>query len=83
MVDDGYAGFVKKVQDDLVLREKVLNARAKATVKVAAAAGFAISLDEARRELPVAPTDISDEQLEAIAGGLLDMPFAHPDYPPA
>lgn len=82
MASNGYAEFRTKVEQDPELRERLLAARAEATVKVAADAGFTITTEEARREFPTVTEDLSDDRLEAIAGGLLDMPFALDELPP-
>lgn len=74
--------FRNKVEETPALREKLLIARAKATVQVAAEAGFSITLQEARDDFTCAGTELNDERLEAIAGGLLQMPFARSDDTP-
>lgn len=67
--------FGRKVQVDRELYEELANARAAATVKVAADAGFAFTVDEARALVDQVSTELADEQLEAVAGGLVGMPL--------
>lgn len=74
--------FRNKVEKTPVLREKLLSTLANATMVVAAEAGFSITLEEARDDFTEADTELNDERLEAIAGGLLQMPFARSDDTP-
>lgn len=67
--------FGRKAQVDRELYENLMNARAAATVKVAADAGFTFTVEEARGLIDEVSVDLSDEQLEAVAGGLIGMPL--------
>ena len=66
--------FGRKVQVDRELYEKLMKARAAAAVKVAADAGFTFTVEEARALVDEVSAEMSDEQLEAVAGGLIGMP---------
>ena len=66
--------FGRKVQVDRELYEKLMKTRAAAAVKVAADAGFAFTVEEARALVDEVSAEMSDEQLEAVAGGLIGMP---------
>ena len=67
--------FGRRVQVDRELYEKLMNARATAAVEVAAKAGFTFTVEEARALVDEVSAEMSDEQLEAVAGGLLGMPI--------
>lgn len=67
--------FRNKVQVDRELFEDLATARAEAAVKVAAEAGFSFTVEEARALVDEVTAELSDEQLEAIAGGLMGMPM--------
>jgi predicted ribosomally synthesized peptide with nif11-like leader len=82
MSQEALNAFRRKVEEMPALREKLQSARAKATMVVAAEEGFAISLEEARDDFTKADTELNDERLESIAGGLLQMPFARGDDTP-
>ncbi len=73
--------FRRRIQLDSELHESLKKARAEATVAVGASAGFSFTVEEVLESVDEATTELSDEQLEAVAGGLLDMPFAL-DGPP-
>ena len=66
MSEEQLKAFLEKVKGDTALQEQ-LNAAANvdAVVDIAKAAGFAISVEEVER----AQTEVSDEELEAAAGG--------------
>ena len=59
--------------------KKLLFARAKATMEVVAEAGVNTTIEEARGYFAKADTELNEERLEAIAGGLLQMPFVTGD----
>ena len=78
---DDLQSFRRRVQVDSPLHEALKRARAEATVAVGASAGFTFTADEVLSSVDEASTELSDEQLEAVAGGLLEMPFALDDDP--
>ena len=78
---DDLKNFRRKVQLDSRLHDALKRARAEATVAVGASAGFTFTAEEVLSSVDEASTELSDEQLEAVAGGLLDMPFALDDDP--
>ena len=67
--------FRRRVQVDGELFEALMAARAEAAVKVAAEAGFSFTVEEARALVDEVAAELSDEQLEAVAGGMVGMPF--------
>ena len=73
--------FGRRVQVDRGLYEKLMNARAAAAVEVAASAGFTFTVEEARALVDEVSAEMSDEQLEAVAGGLIGMPIPTPKKP--
>lgn len=75
MSTESLRAFGRKVQVDRALYEKLMMARAAAAVKVAADAGFTFTVEEARALIDEVATELNDEQLEAVAGGLIGMPF--------
>ncbi len=79
MSQEALDAFRRQLDETPSLREKLLNAQAKATVEVAAEAGFSITHEEAHDDFSKADTELNDERLEAIAGGLLQMPFVRED----
>ncbi|MCH8149642.1 MAG: Nif11-like leader peptide family RiPP precursor [Planctomycetes bacterium] len=81
MSSDDLQGFRRRVQVDSRLHEALKRARAEATVAVGASAGFTFTAEEVLFSVDEASTALSDEQLEAVAGGLLEMPFALDDDP--
>ncbi len=81
MSSDDLQDFRRRVQIDSQLHDALKKARADATVAVGASAGFTFTTEEVLSSVDEASTDLSDEQLEAVAGGLLDMPFALDDDP--
>jgi predicted ribosomally synthesized peptide with nif11-like leader len=68
--------FRKKMRVDARLLEELRNANAAAMVRVASAAGFMFTVEEARAAIDDASAEVTDEQLEAIAGGLIGVPTA-------
>ena len=78
---DDLKNFRRKVQLDSRLHDALKRARAEATVAVGASAGFTFTAEEVLSSVDEASSELSDEQLEAVAGGLLDMPFALDDDP--
>ncbi|MCH8241276.1 MAG: Nif11-like leader peptide family RiPP precursor, partial [Planctomycetes bacterium] len=81
MSSDDLQNFRRRVQVDSRLHEALKRARAEATVAVGASAGFTFTAGEVLSSVDEASTVLSDEQLEAVAGGLLEMPFALDDDP--
>ena len=73
--------FRRLVQIDSRLHTELKKGRANATVGVGASAGFTFSAEDVLSSVDEASTVLSDEQLETIAGGLLEMPFARNDDP--
>ena len=66
MSEEQLSAFLEAVKADAVLQEKLKSVtNADAVVEIAKAAGFAISVEEVER----AQTEVSDEELEAAAGG--------------
>jgi len=78
---DDLKNFRRRVQVDSQLHEALKRARAEATMAVGASTGFKFTPEAVRASVDEAATELSDEQLEAVAGGLLDMPFALDDDP--
>ena len=78
---DDLQSFRRRVQLDSQLHDALKKARAEATVVVGASGGFSFTADEVLSSVDEASTELSDEQLEAVAGGLLEMPFALDDDP--
>lgn len=81
MSSDNLQEFRRRVQIDSRLHEALKRARAEATVTVGASAGFTFTVEEVLTSVDEASTALSDEQLESVAGGLLEMPFALDDDP--
>ena len=75
MSTESLRAFDRQVQVDRELYEKLMNARAAAAVKVAADAGFTFTVEEARALADQVSAELADEHLEAVAGGLVGMPF--------
>ena len=71
------------MQVDSQLHESLKRARAAATVAVGASSGFTFTAEEVLSSVDDASAELSDAQLEAVAGGLLEMPFALDDDSPA
>ena len=68
MSEEQLKSFREKVQDDTSLQEKLKAASdADAVSAIAKEAGFSISADD----LGKAESEISDEELEGVAGGAL------------
>jgi predicted ribosomally synthesized peptide with nif11-like leader len=67
MSEEQLKAFLEKVKGDTSLQEKLKAAGdANAVVSIAKAAGFVISLEELQK----AQTEISEEELEGMAGGV-------------
>jgi predicted ribosomally synthesized peptide with nif11-like leader len=75
MSEESLRAFARKAQLDKGLNEKLMDACASAVVKVAADVGFTFTVEEARALIDEVSAGLSDEQLEAVAGGLIGMPF--------
>ncbi len=80
---DDLGAFRRRVQIDSLLHKALKKARAAASVAVAASYGFAFTVEDVLSSVDDVATELSDEQLEAVAGGLLEMPFALDDDSPA
>ena len=83
MSSDDLGAFRRRVQIDSLLHEALKRARAEATVAVGASSGFTFTAEEVLSSVDDASAELCDEQLEAVAGGLLEMPFALDDDSPA
>ena len=81
MSSEDLRAFRRLVQIDSRLHEELKKARANATFAVGASAGFTFKAEDVLSSVDEASTVLSDEQLETVAGGLLDMPFALDDDP--
>ena len=73
MCDEQLKAFLEKVKGDTSLQEKLKAAGdADAVVAIAKAAGFSISADDFKGKAVFrenAQSEVSDEELEAVAGG--------------
>ena len=68
MSEEQLKAFLEKVKTDSSLQEKLKAASdADAVVAIAKEAGFSISADD----LKIAQSEISEEELESVAGGVL------------
>ena len=68
MSEEQLKAFLEKVKADTSLQEKLNGAAdADAVVAIAKEAGFSISADDLKK----APIEISEEELEGVAGGTL------------
>ncbi len=68
MSEEQLNAFLEKVKGDTSLQEKLKEAAdADAVLAIAKEAGFSISADN----LTKAPTELSDEELEGVAGGTI------------
>ena len=66
MSEEQLKAFLEAVKADAGLQEKMSAAKdADAVVEIAKAAGFVISVEQLKR----APGELSDEELEGVAGG--------------
>ena len=66
MSEEQLKAFLEKVKADTSLQEKLKAASdADAVVAIAKEAGFSISADDLKK----APSEISEEELEGVAGG--------------
>ena len=64
--------FLEKVKADTSLQEKLKAAAdVDAALAIAKEAGFSISADDLKN----APSELSDEEMEGVAGGGFDMSF--------
>ena len=70
MSEEQLKAFMEAVKADAGLQEKLKAAKdADAVVEIAKAAGFVISADELKKSQAEAVTEISEEELEGVAGG--------------
>ena len=68
MSEEQLKAFLEKVKADTSLQEKLKSASdADAVVVIAKEAGFSISADDLKN----AQSELSDEELEAVAGGVV------------
>ncbi len=68
MSEEQINAFLEKVKGDTSLQEKLKEAAdADAVLAIAKEAGFSVSADN----LTKAPTELSDEELEGVAGGTI------------
>ena len=75
MSEDQLKAFLEKVKTDTSLQEKIKAATdADAVVTIAKDAGFSISADDLKN----AQSEISEEELENVAGGVLKMIYPPP-----
>ena len=65
MSEEQLKAFLEKVKGDTSFQEQLNGADVDAVVAIAKAAGFVISADDLKR----AQAEISDEELENVAGG--------------
>ena len=75
MSEEQLKAFIAKVQADTSLQEQ-LKAEGADVVAIAKAAGFAIT--EAEVKAYGETRDLSDDELESVAGGYVDMGWADP-----
>ena len=67
--------FVEKVKSDTSLQEKVKAAASpEAAIEVAKAAGFSITSEDIQSMQSGTEEELSDEQLEGVAGGFTQRP---------
>ena len=72
MSEEQLKAFLEAVKADAGLQEKLKAAGdADAVIAIAKAAGFAISADELKK----AQSEISEEELEGVAGGVVHLAF--------
>jgi predicted ribosomally synthesized peptide with nif11-like leader len=70
MSEEQLTALLAKVNEDAELREKLKAAAdADAVVAIAKEAGFMISADELQRAQAIQGKELSDEELESVAGG--------------
>ena len=68
MSEEQLKAFIAKVQADTSLQEQ-LKAEGADVVAIAKAAGFAITTEDLTHAIQEASQDLSDEELESVAGG--------------
>tara|TARA_B100000073_G_C23405472_1_gene440977 strand:- start:326 stop:577 length:252 start_codon:yes stop_codon:yes gene_type:complete len=74
MSEEQLKAFLEKVQGDTSLQEKLKAAGdADAVLAIAKEAGFMISADD----LTKAQSEISEEELEGVAGGVINCGLVH------
>ena len=72
MSEEQLKAFLEKVKSDTILQEKLKSAAdADAALAIARAAGFAITAEEIQ-SMQSATMELSDEDLEGVAGGTRD-----------
>jgi predicted ribosomally synthesized peptide with nif11-like leader len=75
MSQEALEAFRKALETNPGLLEQIRQARVAATVQVAVAAGFEITVEELGDVIQESGAELSEERLEAVAGGLLNLPF--------
>ena len=68
MSEEQLKAFIAKVQADASLQEQ-LKAEGADVVAIAKAAGFAITTDDLEAQRQNLPENLSDDELEGVAGG--------------
>ena len=77
MSEEQLKAFLEAVKADAELQEKLKAAKdVEAVVEIAKAAGFVISAEELKR----AQAELSDEELEGVAGGYRGIEFRPKDF---
>ena len=75
MSEEQLKGFLEAVAADAELQEKLKAATdAEAVVAIAEAAGFVVSAEELEALVLQVQAEISEEELQGVAGGLLSHP---------
>ena len=67
MSEEQLKAFLEKVKSDISIQEKLKAASPEAAVEIAKEAGFSISSDDLKKS----QSEVSDEELEAAAGGVV------------
>ena len=83
MSEEQFKAFLEKVKADTSLQERLNGAAdADAVVEIAKAAGFAITAEDIQ-SMQSATAELSDEELEGAAGGILMItsPLEQPSQP--
>ena len=81
MSSEDLRAFRRLVQIDSQRHAELKKARANATVVVGASAGFTFMAEDVLSSVDEASAVLSDDQLETVAGGLLDLPLSMDDDP--
>ena len=79
MSEEQLKSFLEKVKADTTLQEKLKAAAdADAALAIAKEAGFAITAEDIQSMQSATATDLSDEELEGVAGGLITIHLTAP-----